>query len=92
MQATIYKITPFDADSGYSVKFAWNGNQVFKNRCIIRESESGKLIYDQTVSSFKLEHNIDLSKSQLNTRPTSPYLTKTAMSPRFSPLGLNFYV
>ncbi|MCI9636946.1 MAG: hypothetical protein HFG77_11235 [Hungatella sp.] len=94
MQATIYKITPFDADSGYSVKFAWNGNQVFKNRCIIRESESGKLIYDQTVSSFKLEHNIDLSKSQLkNGGKYTAYITvfdKDGNESQIQPIGTQF--
>lgn len=93
-QATIYKITPFDADLGYSIKFSWNGNQVFKNRCIIRENESNNVIYDETVSSFKLEHNIDLSKSQLrNGGKYIAYITvfdKDGNESQIQPIGTPF--
>lgn len=65
MQATIYKILPFDASVGTTIKFSWNGNQVFKNRCIIKENKSGEIIYDNTIDSFKLEHTLDLTKTTL---------------------------
>lgn len=62
MQASIYKILPFDASLGTTIKFAWNGNQVLKNRCIIRENETNKLVYDNTITSYTLEHPIDLTR------------------------------
>lgn len=65
MQATIYKISPFDASVGTTIKFAWNGNQSFKNRCIIKKNETGEIVYDNTIESFKLEHIIDLTKATL---------------------------
>ena len=43
LQATIYKITPFDADSGYSVKFAWNGNQVLKTDALSAKAKAASL-------------------------------------------------
>lgn len=65
MQAIIYKILPFDAESGTTIKFMWNGNQVFKNRCIIKNNETTEIVYDNTITSFKLEHTIDLSQVTL---------------------------
>lgn len=65
MQAIIYNITPFDADIGTTIKFIWNGNQVFKNRCIIKKNDTNEIVYDNTVDSFKLEHEIDLSLANL---------------------------
>lgn len=63
MQASIYSILPFDASLGTTIKFAWNGNQVFKNRCIIKKNDTNEVVYDNTITSFKLEHEIELSKA-----------------------------
>lgn len=65
MQASIYKILPFDATIGTTIKFSWNGNQVFKNRCIIKQNDTGEVIYDNTIDSFKLKHTLDLAKASL---------------------------
>lgn len=65
MQATIYNITPFDASVGTTIRFAWNGNLVYHNRCIIRTNETNETVYDNKISSLKLEHTIDLSKASL---------------------------
>lgn len=93
-QATIYKIAPFDADLGSSVRFSWNGDQVFQNRCLIRENESGRTVYDHTVPSFKLEHNIDLSKSQLkNGGKYTAYITvfdRDGSESQIQPVGTPF--
>lgn len=65
MQAVIYKILPFDALIGTTIRFSWSGNQVFKNRCIIKNNETDVTVYDNTVPSFRLEHTIDLTKTIL---------------------------
>lgn len=65
MQAIIYKILPFDASLGTTIKFLWNGNQVFKNRCIIKNNDTNETVYDKTITSFKLEHTIDLDSATL---------------------------
>lgn len=76
MQAIIYDISPFDASIGTTIKFSWNGNQFFKNRCILRENESNTVVYDHTIETFKQEHNIDLAKATLqNGKKYNAYIT-----------------
>lgn len=76
MQATIYHIPPFDAEIGGTIKFAWNGNQVFKHRCIIKNNESNEVVYDQTIDSFKYEHIIDVTIARLvNGQKYNAYIT-----------------
>ena len=65
MQASIYHITPFDANTGGTIKFNWQGNQIFKNRCIIKHNETNEIVYDKTIDSFKYEHVIDLTEANL---------------------------
>ena len=65
MQASIYNIPPFDAAIGTAIRFAWNGNQIFKNRCIIKNNETEEIVYDHTIESFKYEHPVDLSLANL---------------------------
>lgn len=65
MQATIYNITPFDATVGTTIRFGWNGNQIYKNRCIIKTNETNEVVYDKTIDSLKLEHTIDLTNASL---------------------------
>jgi len=65
MQASIYHIAPFDAEIGGTIKFNWQGNQFFKNRCIIKKNETNEVVYDKTVDSFKYEHVIDISEAHL---------------------------
>lgn len=62
IQASIYPITPFDASLGSTISFRWDGNMAFKNRCIIKDSDTNKAIYDNTVDSFESYHVLDLNK------------------------------
>ena len=76
MQTTIYQIKPFDAEIGATIKFSWSGEQVFKNRCIIKDNETDVIVYDNTISTFKMEHVIDLSKAALeNGKRYNAYIT-----------------
>lgn len=76
IQATIYPITPIDAEVGGIIKFSWQGNQAFKNRCIIKEHDTGTIIYDKTIETFKYEHVIDLTIATLiNGTKYSAYIT-----------------
>lgn len=52
------KITPFDATKDYTVSFAWNGNRSYSNRIIIYRNENLDVVYDHTVTTFKLEQTI----------------------------------
>lgn len=62
MQASIYKIKPFDAEIGTTITFSWTGNQVFGNRCIILDNETNEEVYNYYIDSHKLEHTLDLSQ------------------------------
>lgn len=53
MYATIHPIEPFDSFIGTVVHFSWQGNQIYKVRCIIKDNASGTTTYDQTVSTMK---------------------------------------
>ena len=76
MQASIYSIPPFDASTGTTIRFAWKGNQVFKNRCIIKNNETNEVVYDQTIESFKYEHPINLPAAALiNGEKYNAYIT-----------------
>lgn len=62
MQASIYKIKPFDAEVGTTITFSWSGNQVFGNRCVILDNETNEEVYNYPIYSHKLEHTLDLSR------------------------------
>lgn len=65
MQAFLHPIPPIDTAIGGTIRFSWNGNQVFRNQCIIKSMETGETVYDNTTDSFKYEHPIDLSLSTM---------------------------
>ena len=94
MQAIIYQILPFDATVGATIKFKWDGNQVFKNRCIIRNNDTNEVVYDNTVESFKLEHVIDLSLATLiNGQSYVAYITvfdQSGAESDIQPMGSQF--
>lgn len=76
MQATIYKILPFDAAVGTTIKFNWTGNQALKNRCIIKNNDTGEVVYDQTIVTRELSHTLLVSQSSLeNGVKYSAYIT-----------------
>ena len=96
MQAIIYDISPFDASVGTIIKFSWNGNQFFKNRCVIRENESNTIVYDNTIKH--LSRSIILTwqkphcKMVKNTMLISQYLTKKIKNLICNLLAKVFYV
>lgn len=65
MYADIYPISPIDAAIGGIIRFSWNGNQAFKNRCIIKDNETNEIVYDYTLETFKFEHQISLEFATL---------------------------
>lgn len=51
-------IKVFDAKTPYTFTFIYRGDQVFKNRLIIRENTSNEIVYDQIQEKMRLEHTI----------------------------------
>ena len=75
MYATIHSITPFDSANGTTVLFTWNGNQIYKVRCIIKENESGTTVYDKTVSTMKSNYEIEANSGLVNGTYYIMYIT-----------------
>ena len=65
MQAQIYPISPIDPSVGGTIRFAWTGNQAFKNRCIIKQNDTNETVYDAVIETFRLEHEIDRNQANL---------------------------
>lgn len=95
MYATIYPITPIDPNNGGTIKFAWHGNQAFRNRCIIRDNETNAVVYDHTIETFKFEHTIVISEASLvSGKKYSAYITvfdQSGIESELQQLGTLFY-
>ena len=76
MYAIIHNIQPFDSTIGTTINFTWNGNQIYKVRCIIKENESGTTVYDTTVSNMKQNFIFgDVSSNLVNGTYYIAYIT-----------------
>lgn len=75
MEASIYKILPFDAEVGTTVKFYWTGSQVFYNRCVVKDVDTGTTVYDKKIEDFKLQHVIGTDSGLENGRTYNVFLT-----------------
>lgn len=53
MYAIIHPIEPFDSSAGTTINFTWQGNQIFKVRCMIKDNATENVVYDQTISTMK---------------------------------------
>lgn len=66
MYAIINTIDPFDVAVGTTIKFTWNGNQIFKVRCQVKVNSSGELKYDKTVETMRKEFTIPANSGLTN--------------------------
>ena len=55
---SMVNILPFDPAYNYTFMFFYTGNQVYKNRIVIKDEDNNSVVYDKTISSMKLEHEI----------------------------------
>ena len=54
----INSITPFDSGYDYKVSMSYVGNLPYSNRIIIYDATTLSVLFDDTTTSFSLEHNI----------------------------------
>lgn len=75
--ATVYvkSISAYDATSAQVISFGYSGNQCIKNRIIIYNNSTAVVVYDNTVTTYALEHTIPAGTL---TNGTSYYCTITA--------------
>lgn len=58
----ITKITPFDATNAYTVSLLWTGSRPKSNRIIITDNITGSTVFDDTVTTYALQHTIPAGK------------------------------
>lgn len=51
-------ILPFDPNYAIKIEFVYNDNQAFKNRAVITNADTNAIIYDETITSMRLEHEM----------------------------------
>lgn len=54
----LLNIDAFDAYFDHDVLFKWDGNQVFRNTCTIRNNINNKIVYTVTQDTLQLKHTI----------------------------------
>ena len=58
-QPVINPISAFDATRKQAIKFSSiGGAQVIGNRLVVRNNQTGEIIYDKIQSTMKFEHNL----------------------------------
>lgn len=55
---SIERINAFDPTENKIVHFAYTGNQSERNRAVITDNDTGKVVYDRTVATLLLSHTI----------------------------------
>ena len=75
MYAIIHSIGPFDSALGTVINFTWNGNQIYKVRCIIKQNETGETVFDSTVPSMKQSFTIPANSGLINGTCYVAYIT-----------------
>lgn len=48
----------FDATKAYTVQFSYNGNQIVKNKIIIKDNTADTTVYENTITSMAKRHTI----------------------------------
>lgn len=55
---SINLIQPFDPINEFTINFVYSDNQIIKNRAIITDNSTSKVVYDNTILSMRLQHTI----------------------------------
>lgn len=55
---SVLPIVPFDPSQDYTVSFSYDDNQIVKNRAVITNNSTNTIVYDNTITSMRLQHII----------------------------------
>ncbi|MBE5981918.1 MAG: hypothetical protein E7248_01270 [Paenibacillaceae bacterium] len=94
MHAIIHPIEPFDSSIGTNINFTWQGNQIFKVRCLIKDNSTGDVVYDQTISTMKQSYLLPPDSTLNNGGYYIAYLSVIdvdGVESSFSNIGTPFY-
>ncbi len=75
MYPIIHPIEPFDSSVGTEIKFTWQGNQIYKVRCIVKNNETGITVYDQTQNTMKQSYVMPPNSGLINGTYYVSYIT-----------------
>lgn len=70
MKPILYLIPAFDSALGTTIKFSWFGNQPVSNTVIIKDNATNKIVYEQSQTTMRLEHQIPILSGLINTNNT----------------------
>lgn len=80
IRPTLNKIPAFDAKLGTTLSFSWAGAQSQKNRIVIREYTTNKIVYDCTQKTMALKHTLHiLGNEEEKVTQTVSYKLKNGM-------------
>lgn len=66
MKPILYLIPAFDSALGTTIKFSWLGNQPVSNTVIIKDNTTNKIVYEQSQTTMRLEHQIPILSGLIN--------------------------
>jgi hypothetical protein len=75
MYPIIHPIEPFDSSVGTEIKFTWQGNQIYKVRCIVKNNETGATVYDHTQNTMKQSYVVPPNSGLINGTYYVSYVT-----------------
>ncbi|EXG87861.1 hypothetical protein K413DRAFT_4762 [Clostridium sp. ASBs410] len=75
MYPIIHPIEPFDSSVGTEIKFTWQGNQIYKVRCIVKNNETGATVYDHTQNTMKQSYVVLPNSGLINGTYYVSYIT-----------------
>lgn len=61
MKPNLYLIPSFDVTMGTTIRFSWLGNQPISNTLRIRNNSTNEIVYEQSQTTMRLEHNLSSS-------------------------------
>lgn len=94
MYAVIHTIRPFNALIGTTINFAWDGNQIFKIKCSIKDNETGSIVYTNTIDSMKSSYLLSGNIGLVNGKYYVANITvfdSNGVESEASPTGVPFY-
>lgn len=75
MYPIIHPIEPFDSSVGTEIKITWQGNQIYKVRCIVKNNETGVTVYDHTQNTMKQSYVVPPNSGLINGTYYVSYIT-----------------
>lgn len=87
----VNQIRTFDPAFGYTFSFTYNGNQSRSNRLVITDNESNQIVYDNTITTMRLEQSLSIPNDLKTDRQYSAQFQSIDSNGEASPLSDKVY-